>query len=72
MNPLEVPMHLNQNVECIQDAMVDLNGNVFETQVELGLIFELKSLFKVIPNVIGQSVVELVKRYSVEPSYVFP
>ena len=72
MDPLQVPMSINQNEEGTQDVVVDLDGNVFETEVELGLISKLKSLVKVIPNVIGQSTVELVKSYSVEPSYVFP
>lgn len=72
MDPLEVSVHVNQTIEGTQDAMVDLDGNFFETQVELGLISELKSLVKVIPNVIGQFNVGLVKNYSVEPSYVFP
>ena len=72
MDPLEVSMHVNQNVEGTQDVVVDLDDNVFETEVELGLIFELKSLVKVIPNVIGHPVVELVKNYSFEPSYVIP
>ena len=72
MGPLEVFMHVNQTVEGTQDVIVDLDDNVFKTQVELGLISELKSLVKVIPNVISQSIVELVKNYNVEPSYVFP
>ena len=71
MDPLEVFMPVNQTIEGTQDVIVDLDNNVFETQVELGLISELKSLVKVIPNVISQSIVELVKNYSVEPSYVF-
>ena len=71
MDPLQVSMPINQNEEGTQDVVVDLDGNVFETQVELGLIYELKSLVKVIPNVIDQLAVELVKSYSVEPSYVF-
>lgn len=70
MDPLQVPIPINQSKECAQDVVIDLDGNVFENQVDLGLISELKSLAKVISNVIGQSVVELVKSYSVEPSYI--
>ena len=72
MDPLEVSMFVNQVAEGTQDVIVDLDDNVFETQVEFGLICELKSLVKVIPNVIGRSAMELVKNYSVKPSYVFP
>ena len=71
MDPLEVSMPVNQASEGTQDVVVDLDDNIFETQVELGLISELKSLVKVIPNIISQSAVELVKNYSIEPSYVF-
>ena len=71
MDPLEASMPINQVARGTQDVVVYLNVNVFKTQVELGLISQLKTLVKVIPNVIGQSVVELVKNYSVEPSYVF-
>ena len=53
MDPLEITMFVNQVVEGTQDVIVDLDGNVFKTQLELGLIFELKSLVRVIPNVIG-------------------
>ena len=72
MDPLEVSMHVNQNIEGTQDVVVDLDDNVFETHVELGLISELKSLVKVIPIVFGHSAMDLVKNYSVEPSNVFP
>jgi hypothetical protein len=65
-------MTVNQVAKGTQDVVVDLDDNVFETHVELGLIYELKSLVKVIPNIIGQSTMELVKNYSIEPSYVFP
>lgn len=71
MDRLEVSM-LNQVVEGTEYVLVDLDGNVFETQVELGLISELKSPVQVISNIIGQSAVELAKNYSVDPSYVFP
>ena len=64
-------MHVNQTVEGIHYAIVDLDNNVFETQVELHLISELKSLAKVIPNVIGQFAMELVY-YILEPSYILP
>jgi hypothetical protein len=53
MDPLEVSMHVNQVAKGTQDVIVDLDDNVFETQVELGLIYELKILVKVIPNIIG-------------------
>ena len=69
---LEASMSINPNEEVTQDFVVDLDGNVFETQIELGLILELKSLVKVIPGVISQSTVELVKNYSLELSFVFP
>ena len=72
MNTLEISMPVNRASEGNQDVVIDLDGNIFETQVELGLIYNLKSLIKVVPNVISQSVVELVKKYSIEPSYVFP
>ena len=38
MYPLQASMPINQNEEGTQDAVVNLDGNVFETQVELGLI----------------------------------
>ena len=38
MDPLEVPMPINQTVQGAQDVVVDLDGNIFKTQVELGLI----------------------------------
>ena len=72
MDPLQIPMPIIQNEEGAQHVVVDLDGNGFETQVDISLISELKILIKVIPNVIGQSVVKLVKMYSVEPSYIFP
>ena len=72
MDRLQVPMSINQNEEGTQDSVVDLDDNVFETQMEIGLISELKSLVKVIPNIIGHFAIELVKSYSDEPSYVFP
>lgn len=48
MDPLEISMAVNQVSEANQDVIIDLDGNIFETQVEIGLISELKSLLKVI------------------------
>ena len=52
--------------------VINLDGNIFETQVELGLILKLKGILKVIPNVISQSAVDLVKKYNIETSFSFP
>lgn len=71
MDP-QVFMQINPSEERTQDFVVDLDGNVFETQIELGLISKLKILVKVIPGAISQSTVDLVKNYSLEPSFVFP
>lgn len=60
------------NEEGTHDSVIDLDGNVFETQIELGLILELQSLVKVIPSIISQSTVDLVKNYCLELSFVFP
>lgn len=65
-------MLVNQVAEGTQDVVVDLDDNIFQTQVELGLVFELKSLVKVIPNIISHPVIELVKNYNIDPSYTFP
>lgn len=46
-------MLINQNEEGTQDVIIDLHGNLSETHVEIGLISELKSLVKSIPDVIG-------------------
>ena len=70
MDPLEIAMLVNQVSEANQDVVIDLDGNIFETQVELGLISKLKSILKVIPNVISQFAIDLVRKYSIEPSYV--
>ena len=72
MDHLEIAMPVNQASEENQDVVIDLDGNIFETQVELGLILELKSILKVVPNVISQYAIDLVKKYSIEPSYIFP
>ena len=72
MDPLEIDMLVNQVSEANQDVVIDLDGNIFETQVKLGLISELKSILKVFPNVISQYIIDLVKKYSIYPSYFFP
>ena len=64
-------MPINQVSKANQDVVIDLDGNIFETHVELGLILELKNLLKVIPNAISFSSIDLLKKYSIEPSYVF-
>ena len=38
MYPLQIAMHVNQASEANQDVVIDLDWNIFETQVELGLI----------------------------------
>ena len=38
MDPPEIDLPINQVTEGNQDMVVDLDGNIFETQVELGLI----------------------------------
>ena len=53
MDPLEIVMPVNQASGANQDMVIDLDGNIFETQFELGLILELRSLLKVVPNVIS-------------------
>lgn len=53
MDPLEISMPVNQALEVNQDVVIDLDGNVFETQVKLGFILELKSHVKVVPNIIS-------------------
>ena len=70
MDP-QVSMQINPREEGTQDFFVDLDRNIFETQIELGLVLELKSLVKVILGVTSQSVIHLVKHYSLEPSFVF-
>lgn len=49
----QASVQFNPNEEGTQDSIVDLDGNVFETQIELGLISELKILVNVIPGVIS-------------------
>lgn len=71
MDP-QASVWVNPNEQGTQDSFVDLYGNVFETQIELGLISELKSLVKIIPIVISQSNVELAKNYNIKPSFIFP
>ena len=53
MDPLEVSLPVNQASEGTQDFVVDLDDNIFQTKVELSMIYELKSLVKVIPNIIS-------------------
>jgi hypothetical protein len=62
------PIPVNQVSKANQDMVIDLDGNIFETQVKLGLISELKSLLKVVPNVISQSAIIFVNEYSIKPS----
>lgn len=38
MVPPEIVFPISQVTEANQDMVVDLDGNIFETQVELGLI----------------------------------
>ena len=38
MDPLEIGMVVNQASEANQDMLIYLDGNIFETQVKLGLI----------------------------------
>jgi hypothetical protein len=33
MDPLEIAMLVNQVLEANQDVVIDLDGNIFETQV---------------------------------------
>lgn len=72
MDPPKIIMFVSQIIELNQDVVVDLDGNIFETQVKLVLISKLKCLVKVTPNVISQSTVDLVKKYNIEPSFIFP
>lgn len=70
MDP-QVFVQINPSKEGTHDSIVDLDGNVYETQIELGLISELKILVKIILGIISQSTIDLVKNYSLEPSFVF-
>ena len=60
MDP-QVSMQINPREEGTQDFFVDLDRNIFETQIELGLVSELKSLVKEILGVMSQSSIDLVK-----------
>ena len=53
MDPPEMVFPIRQVIEATQDMVVDLVENIFETKVILGLILELKSLLKIIRNVIS-------------------
>jgi hypothetical protein len=71
MEQLVTKIALSKDLDVEQELMVDLDGEVFETKINLGSLTELKSTNESENTLISHLIQNVVKGFVMEPTFGF-